>query len=36
MTRVLLLKDAVGEDAVTAMEMFPWDAEGTIVEEITA
>lgn len=35
-TRVLLLKDAVSEDAVTAMEMFPWDAEGTIVEEITA
>ena len=35
-TRVLLLKDAVSEDALTAMEMFPWDTEGTVVEEITA
>lgn len=35
-TKVLLLKDAVSEDALTAIEMFPWDAEGTVVEEITA
>lgn len=35
-TRMLLLKDAVSEDALTAMEMFPWDTEGTVVEEITA
>ena len=33
---MLLLKDAVSEDALTAMEMFPWDTEGTVVEEITA